>query len=159
MDELYTIEGFKKNSLKHYGIKGQKWGVRRYQNPDGTLTPEGKRRYSKSRVKSGDDNSNRRILGSKMIENYMIRKLKRKVKNVDQTKVDKKTKDVIQALQNNDIAKVRTYMQAMNNTDFMRQMDDTSRRHNQWAMEQSRRAAYNSAMQSIRMANSMHPGF
>jgi RimJ/RimL family protein N-acetyltransferase len=28
----------------HYGIKGQKWGVRRYQNPDGTLTEEGRQR-------------------------------------------------------------------------------------------------------------------
>lgn len=31
--------------LVHHGIKGQKWGVRRYQNPDGTLTAEGKIRY------------------------------------------------------------------------------------------------------------------
>ena len=30
--------------LIHYGTKGQKWGVRRYQNPDGTYTEEGKRR-------------------------------------------------------------------------------------------------------------------
>ena len=30
--------------IEHHGIKGQKWGVRRYQNPDGTLTPEGKKR-------------------------------------------------------------------------------------------------------------------
>lgn len=34
------------NELKHHGIQGQKWGVRRYQNPDGTLTPEGKKRYA-----------------------------------------------------------------------------------------------------------------
>ena len=32
--------------LYHYGIKGQKWGVRRYQNDDGSLTPSGKKRYS-----------------------------------------------------------------------------------------------------------------
>lgn len=31
--------------LAHYGIKGQKWGVRRYQNPDGSLTALGKVRY------------------------------------------------------------------------------------------------------------------
>lgn len=31
--------------LVHHGIKGQKWGIRRYQNEDGTLTAEGKRRY------------------------------------------------------------------------------------------------------------------
>lgn len=33
--------------LAHHGIKGQKWGVRRYQNSDGTLTEEGKKRYIK----------------------------------------------------------------------------------------------------------------
>lgn len=31
--------------LAHHGIKGQKWGIRRYQNEDGTLTAEGRARY------------------------------------------------------------------------------------------------------------------
>jgi len=31
--------------IAHHGIKGQKWGVRRFQNEDGTLTSAGKKRY------------------------------------------------------------------------------------------------------------------
>lgn len=38
----------KKNyELYHWGIKGQKWGVRRYQNKDGSLTDAGKKRYDR----------------------------------------------------------------------------------------------------------------
>lgn len=33
------------DSLSHHGIKGQRWGVRRYRNEDGSLTDAGKRRY------------------------------------------------------------------------------------------------------------------
>lgn len=35
----------REDELYHHGIKGQKWGVRRFQNPDGTLTAEGRKRY------------------------------------------------------------------------------------------------------------------
>ena len=31
--------------LSHYGVKGQKWGVRRFQNPDGSLTEKGYKKY------------------------------------------------------------------------------------------------------------------
>ena len=36
------------NELYHHGILGQKWGIRRFQNEDGSLTPEGEKRYSES---------------------------------------------------------------------------------------------------------------
>lgn len=35
------------NELQHWGIKGMRWGVRRYQNSDGSLTPAGQKRYNK----------------------------------------------------------------------------------------------------------------
>lgn len=41
--------------LIHHGIKGQKWGVRRYQNRDGSLTGAGKRRYSVDEHKNVSD--------------------------------------------------------------------------------------------------------
>lgn len=51
--QLYDISGFKlpEEDICHHGIKGQKWGVRRYQNPDGSLTPEGYKRYAESNLR------------------------------------------------------------------------------------------------------------
>lgn len=40
--------------LEHHGILGQKWGVRRFQNPDGSLTAEGKKRYGLGMTKGID---------------------------------------------------------------------------------------------------------
>lgn len=42
---------YKSESLVHYGIRGMRWGVRRYQSKDGSLTPAGKRRLSKDYTK------------------------------------------------------------------------------------------------------------
>lgn len=47
-DEYYAALSQNRDYIKHYGIEGQKWGVRRYQNPDGSLTEEGKIRYGRA---------------------------------------------------------------------------------------------------------------
>lgn len=47
------------NSMTHHGIKGMKWGVRRYQNKDGSLTTAGKVRYES---KIGNANGDSKIL-------------------------------------------------------------------------------------------------
>ena len=44
--------------LVHHGIKGMRWGIRRYQNPDGTLTAAGRKRYN--REDSGNESNTSR---------------------------------------------------------------------------------------------------
>ena len=68
--------------LSHSGIKGMKWGVRRYQNEDGTYTDEGRRRYSVQAAR----------------KYYKVDRLKRKQESVDSfakyRKLDKKIRKV-----------------------------------------------------------------
>ena len=47
------------SDLRHHGIKGQKWGVRRFQNADGSLTATGRKRYGTDDLKDSLDKLNK----------------------------------------------------------------------------------------------------
>lgn len=55
---------YESNYLEHHGIKGQKWGIRRFQNEDGSYTPEGKERYGVKSEKSEFGATNHPVGGS-----------------------------------------------------------------------------------------------
>ena len=60
--ELF-VDSLDLDTIEHSGIKGQKWGVRNYQNADGTLTEAGKERYRKVTDKSGGTSYSTRYHG------------------------------------------------------------------------------------------------
>lgn len=64
------------NELCHYGVKGMKWGVRRYQNSDGSLTEVGKSHYALAkRGKDGIITSRKGFsIHRDKIEKYMLKK-------------------------------------------------------------------------------------
>lgn len=72
------------NELQHHGVKGQKWGVRRYQNKDGSLTPAGEKRAAKLAAKQ-----TREALKDKQVARRLtIEKAKQQMKE------DKKDREV-----------------------------------------------------------------
>ena len=49
------VKRLREDELYHHGIKGQRWGIRRYQNPDGSLTPAGMRHYGRQAKKDAKE--------------------------------------------------------------------------------------------------------
>lgn len=71
------------NELTHDGVPGMKWGIRRYQNKDGTLTELGKKRYAKEKAKLKKEEE---ILKNKKRTQAQIDKLEAKRKAIEDEK-------------------------------------------------------------------------
>lgn len=103
------------NEMYHWGIKGMKWGIRRFQKKDGSLTPEGKKRYdddpdndreekitveeAKRRIVAADDPSvfyaNRKLFTPEEIKaNYMRFEFEKKIADLRPKQVSKGQKFV-----------------------------------------------------------------
>ena len=93
MDELY-----------HYGVLGMKWGVRRYQNKDGSLTTKGKKRYSSDASKSDkkEDTKPKKKSISEMSDEELSKAIKR-------LEIEKRYRDLTKESRQSEISKGRAF--------------------------------------------------
>lgn len=96
------------SELYHYGVKGMHWGIRRYQNADGTLTPLGKRHYDEEAdAISNQYNKNIHRAEKKLAKANQYLSMDEVVRN------DKKTKKM-QAKKAYSEAEIKTYKELAN---------------------------------------------
>lgn len=110
-NEFYTALSVynDEHSLKHYGTKGQKWGRRRYQNEDGSLTPAGREHYGYGdgdNDRSGDYSGSKKSGSSPYKLGYFARK--------------KAAKDLAVAFRNDDKEAVNRLKENLTGEDYDR---------------------------------------
>ena len=85
------------SELYHYGIKGMKWGVRRYQNKDGSYTDAGKRRNAKqlSKVYKKTKNAANPYATSEKFRGAVEKKVSKVITDKDRTELGAAYKKVL----------------------------------------------------------------
>ena len=75
-EAIKSVEDISLDELYHHGIKGQRWGIRRYQNSDGSLKPAGRKRYNDGADGIRDEKRKLRKKLSKIKKKEKLEKLK-----------------------------------------------------------------------------------
>ena len=116
---VYYVAGIPySDELYHHGVKGQKWGIRRFQNADGSLTEEGKRRYgtlenAKNQLalqKAKHDNRVNTFHAARIMNPFMNITKKQREKTQQAMEKARKSKSKVENLQKKADASERVWM-------------------------------------------------
>ena len=97
------------NELTHHGIKGQKWGVRRFQNRDGTLTLLGRRRKNTSSSRNVKEKKNENE-SKKTVKDLSDEELRARINRLQ---LEKQYNEAIKNLSTRQISKGRKMVEDM----------------------------------------------
>lgn len=129
------------NALEHYGVKGMKWGLRQYQNPDGTYTELGKKRrrvgYEKAEKEDEKNSKNEKDLsdekiGGKAYKDMTRKELKearKRARHNEKERVEKRiwNREKGEAIERGDLKFLTKYAEKLTDDEIERAIDRYSR--------------------------------